>query len=296
MNARPLVWLALAQLAIGAAAIFVRLALTATGPLWIGALRMTIAGIAVGGAALWRGRYTRLDAPTERRLLAAGAVLALHFASWFAALQHASVAVATLLVCSTPVFTEAWAIVRTRRTRPLALASIGLALAGVAIVAGVPSRTDTPLGIGLALCGAVALAAYLILVRASDARYTTLAVIGRTYPTAAVVLLAAALVSREVFPPLHAGTAWAGIAALALVSQLFGHTALNAAVRTLSATFVATTTLLEPVIAAIAAALLFGEHPSPATAAGASVILIAIALAIRAESGEDTPSLGKVQA
>jgi drug/metabolite transporter (DMT)-like permease len=49
-------------------------------------------------------------------------------------------------------------------------------------------------------------------------------------------------------------------------------------------TFVATATLLEPVVAAIAAAFVFGERPAPFTAAGALLILAAIALAIRAEA------------
>ena len=71
---------------------------------------------------------------------------------------------------------------------------------------------------------------------------------------------------------------------MALGSQLFGHTAINAAVRMLSATFVAMSTLLEPVIAAIAAAIVFGERLTAATAAGACPILTAIGLAIRDES------------
>jgi drug/metabolite transporter (DMT)-like permease len=69
-----------------------------------------------------------------------------------------------------------------------------------------------------------------------------------------------------------------------LVSQLLGHTALNAAVRSLSVTFVATTTLLEPVIAAIAAALIFGERPAWYTGVGALLIFIAIGLAVRVEA------------
>jgi drug/metabolite transporter (DMT)-like permease len=69
---------------------------------------------------------------------------------------------------------------------------------------------------------------------------------------------------------------------MALVSQLFGHTALNAAVRVLTATFVSTMTLLEPVIAGILAASIFGERLGPATAIGACVILAAIGLALRA--------------
>ena len=266
---RALGLLAGAQIAIGAAAIFARFALTAAGPRSVSALRLGIAAVPVVVLAALRGRYARFDGATERRLQFAGLALAVHFGTWIASLQHASAAVSTLLVCSTPVFTEAWSFARTRRARPLVLASFALAAAGVAIVAGVPSRSETPLGIALALCGAAAMAVYLILVRASDARYTTLAVVGRTYPIAAIALACAALVAHDGFPGPHASGAWAGILALALVSQLFGHTAINAAVRVLSATFVAMTVLLEPIVAAIGAAIVFGEHPAPFTAVGA---------------------------
>jgi drug/metabolite transporter (DMT)-like permease len=284
VNARALGLLASAQLAIGAAAIFARFALTAAGPLPVSALRMAIAAIPVVLLAAVRGRYACIDGPTERRLLFAGLALAVHFGTWIASLQYASVAVSTLLVCSTPVFIEGWSLIRTRRVRPAVLAGIVLALAGVAIVAGTPSRSETPLGIALALCGAIAMGAYLQLVRASDSRYTTLAVVGRTYPIAAIVLTAGALVMHAGTPPLAATGAWGGIFAMALISQLFGHTAINAAVRVLSPTFVALTTLLEPLIAAIAAAIVFGERPAPFTAAGAALIFIAIAQAIRAEA------------
>ena len=275
--------LALAQLAIGAAAIFARFALSGGGPIAISALRLLIASLPVVGVAALRGAYRGHDRPTERRLLWAGFALAVHFGCWIASLRYASVAVSTLLVCTTPVWTEAFAIVRLRRVRVDALTSIACALAGVAIVIGAPARSETPLGIGLALAGAVAIAFYLLLVRASDARYGTLAVVARTYPTAAIVLLAAAAVSGDPAPPLSDGAAWAGILAMALVSQLFGHTALNAAVRRLTATFVATVTLIEPAIAALLAALIFGERLAPGTLLGSLVVLGGIALAIRAE-------------
>jgi len=70
---------------------------------------------------------------------------------------------------------------------------------------------------------------------------------------------------------------------MALFSQLFGHTALNAAVRVLTATLVSTMTLLEPVIAAVLAAWLFTERLGAATAIGAIVILAAIGVALRGE-------------
>ena len=283
LRARALVLVALAQLAIGAAAVFARFALVSGGPLAVSAARLTLAALPLVLLAALRGRLRALDAPTERRLALAGAVLALHFATWIASLNYASVAISTLLVCTTPVWTEAYAVLRRRRIDPYAAVSIFGALAGVAIVVGAPDRTNTPLGIALALAGAVAIAAYLLVVRATDPRYDTLAVTARTYGYAAIVLIAASALAHDRLPPWGDARAWGGIVAMALISQLFGHTALNAAVRVLSATFVSTVTLLEPVIAAVLAAWLFSERLSATTALGAVVILGAIGVALRGE-------------
>jgi len=272
--------LALAQLAIGAAAIFARFALAGGGPVAVSALRLLIAAVPVAAVAAWRGAYARRDARTERRLALAGVALAAHFALWIASLRYASVGVSTLLVCTTPVWTEIAEIVRTRRLRRGAATSVLLAFAGVAVVVGVPSPGQTPLGIGLALGGAIAIAIYLLLVRASDARYGTLAIVGRTYPLAAGLLLAATALGRDPVPALTDRGAWGGIVAMALISQLFGHTALNAAVRRLSATFVATATLIEPAIAALLAAIVFGERLGPGTLAGSAIVLCGIAVAV----------------
>ena len=277
--------LAAAQLAIGAAAIFARFALAGGGPIAVSALRLLVAALPKGIVAARRGAYARIDAPTERRLVWAGFALALHFGCWIASLRYASVAVSTLLVCTTPIWTEAFAVVRTRRVRGTVLASIACALAGVAIVVGAPAKSETPLGIGLALAGAVAIAAYLLLVRAGDPRYGTLAIVARTYPIAACALIAATVATRDPLPALTNGSAWAGIWAMALISQLFGHTALNAAVRRLSATFVATVTLIEPAVAGLLAAAIFAERLAPATLTGGLVVLAGIAIAVRAEAG-----------
>jgi drug/metabolite transporter (DMT)-like permease len=275
--------LAFAQIAIGAAAIFARFALGGGGPIAVSALRILIAALPVTVLAAYRGAYRGHDAGTELRLGAAGIALAAHFALWIASLRYASVAVSTLLVCTVPIWTEAFAVMRARRSRGQTLVGVVCALIGVAIVIGAPARTETPLGVGLALGGAVAFAAYLLLVRASDARYDTLAVVGRTYPIAALVLLIATAATHDRIPPASDLGAWGGIVAMALVSQLFGHTALNVAVRRLSVTFVATVILIEPVIAAVLAALLFNERLAPTTLLGALLVLGAIALALRAE-------------
>lgn len=287
LRARALVLVALAQLAIGAAAIFARFALTAGGPLAISCARLTLAALPLLIVAALRGRLRMHDGATERRLALAGVLLALHFATWIASLAHASVAISTLLVCTTPVWTELYAVARRRRVDAWAATSVAAALAGVAVVVGAPDRLNTPLGIALALTGAVAIAGYLLLVRGTDPRYDTLAVTARTYCVAAVVLAAAALLTRDQLPPFGDARAWGGIVAMALFSQLFGHTALNSAVRVLSATFVSTVTLLEPVIAAVLAAWVFGERLGTTTAIGALAILAGIAITLRAEVAAD---------
>jgi len=284
VNPRALALLALAQLAIGAAAIFARFALAGGGAIAASAFRLAIGALPIVLVALSRHAYTRHDARTERRLALAGVMLAAHFALWISSLRFASVAVSTLLVCSTPIWTELWDVVRLRRFRTDVALSLVLGLAGVAIVIGAPARGNHPLGIFLALGGAFAIAVYLILVRAADPRYGTLAIVGRTYPIAALVLVWAMLVTHDPIPAAGNLSAWGGIVAMALISQLFGHTALNAAVRRLSPTFVATVTLIEPVIAGILAALIFGERLTTATYAGSAAIFIAIGIALRAET------------
>jgi DME family drug/metabolite transporter len=63
---------------------------------------------------------------------------------------------------------------------------------------------------------------------------------------------------------------------MALVSQLLGHTALNAALRDFTPSVVALTTLLEPIVAAILAAIVFRETLSWQAAGGGVAILIAV--------------------
>jgi drug/metabolite transporter (DMT)-like permease len=286
--------LALAQVAIGAAAIFARFALAGGGPVAISAARLGIATLPVALTALGCGAYRRYDRLTEGRLGLAGIALALHFACWIASLRYASVAVSTLLVSTTPIWTEAFAVARSGRVRGDLFASVGLTLGGAAIVIGVPDRGQAPLGIGLALAGALAFAAYLLLVRASDSRYGTLAIVARTYPVATLALTLAACALRDPLPPPAQLGAWGGIVGMALVSQLFGHTALNAAVRRLSATLVATATMIEPAIAAILAALILGERLAPGTLVGAAVVLSGIAVALRAEYRTSSRGLGNL--
>jgi drug/metabolite transporter (DMT)-like permease len=285
----PYVQLLGAQLAIGAAAIFARLALTGAGPLAVSALRLSIAAAVMAALAAAAARM-RLPRSHELLLAIAGVALAAHFGLWITSLQYTSVAVSTLLVTTTPLFTEAYDAVRLRRPPSVRLLSaLALAAAGlVPIVAQREAPAPIPghgqLGALLALGGAVAIGIYLTVVQRTRAArdVPTLAIVARTYGWAALVLVAASAAAHQGPPALGDGRAWLGIAGMALISQVLGHTGMNAALKHFSPTLVSTTTLLEPVFAAVLAALLLHEMLSPPIIGGGLLVLAAVGIALGA--------------
>ncbi len=283
-----------AQLAIAAAAIFARYALTGAGPLAVATSRLGIAALVALALA---GPFVRLSRRRELAFGAAGLALAIHFGTWIASLEFTSVAAATLLVTTTPLWTELYDIARERRPPSRAyLTSLGLALAGVAALVTARAAAPAPvpghelLGDALALAGSVAIGAYLLIVRdagaepgraARAARLGTRQVIARTYSWAALALAAGAAAAHQAPPALTDGPAWAGILAMALVSQMLGHTALNAALHDFSPSTISLTTLLEPVIAAAFAAAIFRELLTAQAVAGGLLVLAAVAVTLR---------------
>jgi len=227
-------------------------------------------------------------APLDRRgyvrLGAAAVALALHFGTWIASLDDTSVAVSTLLVATSPLWNAAYdALVLRRRFPlgvPLALAAglVGLAMVAADHHAPAPHPGHQLLGAGLALTGAVAFAAYLVLVRDVHRSAGTRTIVTTTYTGAAILLVIAAALARQPLPAVTAQSAWAGIVAMALLSQLLGHTAMNASLRWFGPTTVAMSTLLEPVIAALLALALFGEHLSIVAIGGAALLLGGVAV------------------
>jgi drug/metabolite transporter (DMT)-like permease len=228
-------------------------------------------------------------------LALAGIALAIHFATWIASLEFTSVAVSTLVVTTTPIWTEAYDALRARRPPGRAyVLALTAALAGVALIAFAKGAQPAPvpghelLGDGLALCGSLAIGAYLLIVRDAGkdgaARLATRAIVLRTYGWATLGLVLAASFAREGPPPLADTTAWAGILAMAFVSQLLGHTALNAALRDFRPSIVAFSTLAEPVVAALLAALVFREFLGAATIGGGVLVLVAIGVALAASA------------
>jgi drug/metabolite transporter (DMT)-like permease len=290
-----------AQLAIGAAAIFARFALGGTGPFAASALRLAIAAIPVAVLAVSARPRARLGLRREAAFAIAGAALAIHFAAWLASLLYTSVAISTLLVCTSPIWTALYdAFVLRARVGKALVAAIPLAAAGLLLVttqrsapAPVPGRALE--GDLLALLGSLAIGVYLLIVRSAGARpasgapVSTRQIVARTYAWAALVLTLVAFATHEGPPAPSDTSAWLGILAMALISQLLGHTSLNAALRDFAPSTVAMSTLLEPVFAAALAAAIFHETLSLAAALGGVLILAAILLALRGDVASAMP-------
>lgn len=304
----PYAMLAGAQVAVGAAAIFARFALSGASPLAVSAWRLTIASavllvIAItprlrsGPLAYARGRSIPHDDIKRNALLfiGAGIALAVHFATWIASLDYTSVAISTLLVATTPIWTALYdSVVHKRHLSAVAWGAFALGALGLVLVVGY-NKTQPPvaghelLGDALAIAGAIAIGAYFILVREVRESFGTRSIVTRTYSWAALALLIASFAAQQPPPPLADARAWGGILAMAFISQLLGHTALNAALRWFSPSAVAMSTLLEPVTAAILAFFIFRESLTPLALGGGVLVLVAIAAFLR-EEGPSTSS------
>jgi drug/metabolite transporter (DMT)-like permease len=297
----PYATLAGAQIAVGAAAIFARFALSGAPPLAVSAWRLVIASVVLLGIAAIKSPRLR-SAPLEVRqahhderrgrmiLIGAGIALAVHFATWIASLDYTSVAVSTLLVATTPIWTALYdSVVHKRHLSLVAWAAFAGGAAGVALVVGfnatrAPIAGHEILGDGLALAGAIAIGAYFILIREVRDAYGTRDIVTRTYSYAALALIVASLAAGQLPPPIADAKAWGGILAMAFISQLLGHTGMNAALRWFSPSAVGMSTLLEPIIAAVLALLIFGEQLAQLALLGGVLVLCAIGVFLREES------------
>ncbi len=286
--ARLVVSLGAAVIAISFAAIFIRFAQAERVPaLSIAAWRLVFASTLLLPYA-WATRREEIVRTGRREwtlLAGAGVFLGLHFATWIASLQYTSVASSVVLVTTGPVFVAlgSWVFLGERPGRQTAagiiLASIGSAVIGW----GDLGRGELHLqGDLLAILGAVMMAGYLMIGRKVRAGRSLVGYTGPVYGASMLTLLVMTLVAGQ---PLlgFSPAAYGWMLAMALVPQLIGHTMLNWALRHLSATYVAITTMAEPVGSGILAYFIFRESVTVPTLAGGALILAGIYIASRTE-------------
>jgi drug/metabolite transporter (DMT)-like permease len=239
---------------------------------------------AVGPVALVRRRSELTTLVRQREgvySLLAGLTLALHFGLWVPSAKLTTVATATALVATQPVWQGLIAVGQGRRLPAPMWLGIALAVVGAAVATGVDVRSSALAGDLLALGGGIAGAAYAALgervrVSTSTTAYTTVC-----YAVCAVALFAVCLTARL---PLggYPATAWLALVALTVGPQLLGHSLLNFALRRVAATTLSVVVLLEVPGAALIGWIWLGQAPRPAAWPGLGLLLAGVVVVILA--------------
>jgi len=272
---------------ISFAAIFVRFAAPAP-PIVIAFYRVLFAGILMAAWFALRGRALAWRAPGRNFALLAGVFFGSDMALWHTSLVNTSVATSTLLVNTTPIYVGLYAFaVLGERIEGRFVAGAGLALAGVAVLVGMPADViETPKGAFLALAAAIFYAGYLLAAKAARRSDDALSTFFIATTSAAATLGLYALLKGDPFGgfPLEA---WWMMAGAALVSQIGGVLGIVWALRFLPATFASVALLAQPVLTALWGWLFLGEAISAIQALGGCAVLAGIALASRTTGSDE---------
>jgi drug/metabolite transporter (DMT)-like permease len=227
------------------------------------------------------------QAPVLRVAAVSALFLALHLGTWIASLSYTSIASSTVLVTTTPIMLTLMPA-RWRGDPLTARAVVGvlIAFAGGAAIAFGDAGVDLGMAVGdaLALAGAAAMVGHRTtgrqLLRAGLPPLTFLAVV---YPVAALALAAVAIALGQPLAGFNDQT-YLALAALGLVPQLIGHSALNWALTRLSAVSVATAvTGGEPLGATLLGMVLLNEVPTVSQAIGGTLVLGGTYMVLREE-------------
>jgi drug/metabolite transporter (DMT)-like permease len=240
------------------------------------------------GMPAHKARLTRRDFAI---LALAGALFAGDLGAWHLSIMFTSVANATLLANVAPLFVTlgGFLLFRERFTR-LFLFGLALAMGGAGILMG-DSLTLSPAtfrGDLLGVLTAVFYAGYILAVGRLRARLSTRTVMFWATLASAILLWPAALVSGEAILPMSA-LGWLDLVALALVSQVIGTGLIAYALAHLPAAFSSVGLLLQPVLAAALAWILFGESLGAMQGLGALGVLFGIALARKGSGAAKEP-------
>ena len=248
------------------------------------------AGVLVPAALLTcRDELRTLDRRERRLTLLAGLFLALHFATWIPSLSYTSVASATALVATQPVWA---ALLSGARGVPVGRAvwvGIGVAMSGALLLTGVDLAVSgrALFGDALAVVGGAFAAAYMTAGSEVRRSVSTTTYTALCYSTTALLLLPVCLLGGQALSGYEADD-WVKLVALTAGAQLLGHSLFNRVLKTTNPTVVSLSILLEIPGAALIAAVFLGQTP-PLLAVPAAVLLVTgLGLVIRASS---TPSI-----
>lgn len=232
-----------------------------------------------------RENVRRLQRRDALLIVCAGVFLGLHFILWIESLYHTTVASASVLVTTSPIFLAVFGYVLLgERLSARTIAGGGVAVAGAILIgagdAGAIDLGEAAMwGNALALSASLLVSVYLLIGRVVRQKVSWLAYVFPLYTVSAATTVAAAWVAGV--PLFGYDMVFYGLcAAMALGPQIAGHGAFNYGVQYLPAAIVGMLALLEPVGASILAYALFSEVPPVLAVIGMLVVLGGVTLVV----------------
>ncbi|GGM92846.1 DMT family transporter [Streptomyces fuscichromogenes] len=271
------------------------LGLCTLGPAFLLARRREVRRVFSGQRGLVRGEQRR----AVLFALAAGTALAAHFATFMTGAQLTSVAMATGLVATQPVWQALIATAQGRRPSRAAWTGLAVSVAGAVVASGADLGTGAAAVTGdvLALAGAVALAAYTALSEQARPDVSTPMYSVLCFSVCTVEMLLLCLVTGT-SPVTFTAHAWYALLGLLLLPQLLGLFSLNFALGRAPATAVSVLLLLEAPMAALVGRLWLGQLPTAGAWPGLVMIMLGVAVVVigdarRAPAAADPPGHGR---
>jgi drug/metabolite transporter (DMT)-like permease len=211
----------------------------------------------------------------------AGLALAAHFGTWMPSVQLTSVAAATALVATQPVWQGLIARWQGQRLARSTWLGIALAVSGAGLATGADFAVSSRAFAGdlLAIAGAVAVAIYTAFGERARTAISTTTYTTVCYGVCGLVLLVVCVSTGVPLAGFDAA-AWVAILGLVAGAQLLGHSMFNYVLHRLSATTVSVLILLEAPGAALIAWAWLGQVPRAVAVLGIGLLLAGVAIVV----------------
>jgi|TARA_B100000809_G_scaffold114964_1_gene113234 drug/metabolite transporter (DMT)-like permease len=218
----------------------------------------------------------------NKKMVLAGVFLGIHFALFFRSVQLTSIAEATLLGTTAPIFTEIYGFIFQRK-KPLGIVVFGLCVAflGAGILVSQSSFSETSFtGNLFAVMCSVAIALVLIVGKNIRKNIGVFEYTRWLFFFAALTLLGISFFAEvSVFSFSKEEVPW--FLFLAIIPTMVGHNIFYYLIKSLATTTVAAIPLGEPLISSLGALVFFGEPIGLAVVVGGGITLVGVFLVVR---------------
>jgi drug/metabolite transporter (DMT)-like permease len=207
--------------------------------------------------------------------------LAADLVTWQISLHMTSVANSTLLVNMAPIFVTlgGWLLLRQSVSRAF-LIGLAISIAGGVVLEGGPGAFGRGhlRGDAVAIGAAVFYAGYILLLGHARQRFSTTSIMLWSTVSAALITLPLAIVLEPTLTPATL-SGWAVVVGLAWISHTGGQGLIAFSLAWLPVTMSSLTLLIQPVVAAVLAWAVLGEHLGAFQMIGGCIVIAGIVLA-----------------